>query len=260
MGSTVTEYQGGAFDVLDEGSLPRPIGLHVLPVGPRFFLLFAVIVATMISDSIIILAAQTFVLVFLALVLRRLKPLVASWKFVAWVSLSLLIVYAWAFPGSTTYFWIFGIEGFFQGLFIATRLLLFVSTFYLFLITTGPLAIVRFTGDLNENLGIMLSLTLGIVPVMQQQMNITLQAQQARGMKVEGNLLIKLKSYVAVMIPVVVKSLVRAYQMAILLQVRGFGSGRRIKIKQRINAPIIAAYLAGVAWVVMVILARWVIL
>lgn len=260
MDNTITEHQGGAFDVLDEGSLPRPIGLRILPVGPRFFLLFAVIVATVITDSTIILAAQTLILVIFSLVLGRLKPLIASWKFVAWVSLSLLIVYAWAFPGSTTYVWIFGIEGFFQGLFIATRLLLFVSAFYLFLITTGPLAIVRFTGDLNENLGIMLSLTLGIVPVMQQQMNTTLQAQQARGMKIEGNLIIKLKSYIAVMIPVVVKSLVRAYQMAILLQVRGIGSGRRVKIKNRLNVPILAAYFTGVVWVTGAIFIRWVVL
>ena len=59
----------------------------------------------------------------------------------------------------------------------------------------------------------------------------------------------KLRAYIAVIIPVVVKSLVRAYGMAALLHVRGYGSGRRIKRLRAVTAPIVATYVVGVVWV-----------
>ncbi len=80
----------------------------------------------------------------------------------------------------------------------------------------------------------MVSLTLSVVPVMKQQLDATMEAQLARGLNVNGNLAVKLRAYLAMLIPVVVKSLVRAYGMAALLHVRGYGSGRRVK---RARAP-----------------------
>jgi energy-coupling factor transporter transmembrane protein EcfT len=127
-------------------------------------------------------------------------------------------------------------------------------------VTTGPLAIVAWAGDVNEDVGIMVSLTLSVVPVMKQQMDATMEAQLARGLNVNGNIFIKLRAYVVVLIPVVVKSLVRAYGMAALLHVRGYGSGRRVvPPARRATAPVVAAYAIGVAWIAATVVARLVI-
>jgi energy-coupling factor transporter transmembrane protein EcfT len=213
------------------------------------FLCACGLVAVSLTGSLAGLVVQIAVMLAVAVALRRAMPLLASWRTVAWVSLSLLVVYSWAYPGSTTYVWIFGVQSFFAGLLIAVRLLGFVTVMYGLLVATGPLAIVEWAGDVNEDLGIMVSLSLSVVPVMKQQMDATMEAQLARGLNVNGNLVVKVRAYIAVLIPVVVKSLVRAYGMAALLHVRGYGSGRRVRGERVTTASVVAAYVIGIAWI-----------
>ena len=223
------------------------------------FLAACGLAAVALTGSLAGLAIQIVLMLVVAIAMRRLRPVLVSWRSVAWVSASLLVVYAWAYPGSTDYIWIFGVQSFFAGLLIAVRLLAFVTVMYGLLITAGPLAVVEWAGDVNEDLGIMVSLTLSVVPVMKQQMDATMEAQLARGLNVNGNLAVKLRAYVAVLIPVVVKSLVRAYGMAALLHVRGYASGRRVKRKRALTAPIIATYVAGPLWIVATLALRTVV-
>lgn len=246
----------GGLPTFEPGALPHPIGLRVVPVGPRMFLAACGTLAVALTPTIPGLGAQLLVLLVAATAARLLMPLVRSWKGVAWVSLSLLVIYSWAYPGSTDHVWIFGVQGFLAGLLIVIRLLGFVSVMYLLLLSTGPLAIIRWAGDVNEDLGIMVSLTLSVLPVMKQQMDTTIQAQQARGMAMGGNLVRKMRVYLAVLIPVIVKSLVRAYGMAVLLHVRGYGSSRRVKPRRTLTAGAIACYAAGVLWIVAVAATR----
>jgi energy-coupling factor transporter transmembrane protein EcfT len=221
----------------------------VVPVGPRAFLAACGVLSVALTPSIQGLAAQVGLLLVVSAILGLVVPLLRSWRSVGWVSLSLLVIYSWAYPGSTEFVWIFGAQSFLAGLLIVVRLLGFVSVMYLLLLSTGPLAIVRWAGDVNEDLGIMVSLTLSVVPVMREQMETTIQAQQARGLVLGGNISRKLRAYLAVLIPVVVKSLVRAYGMAALLHVRGYGSGRRVKPASRLTAAIVACYVCGVFWI-----------
>ena len=138
------------------------------------------------SDGIVCVSvgigdARSAVLLAIAAALGVLVAVVRSWRSIMWVTLSLLVVYAWAYPGSTDYVWIFGVQSFMAGLHIALRLVGFVTVLNLLLATTGPLAIVGWAGDVNEDLGVMVSLTLSILPVMKREMDVTLEAQQARG-------------------------------------------------------------------------------
>jgi len=181
-----------------------------------------------------------------ALLLGIFSEVLDSWKTVGVVCLSLLVVYAWAYPGSTDFIFIFGVQGFLKGLLIAVRLLAFVTAMYLMLIATGPVAITRWAGDINEDFGIIVSLTLGVIPAMKQSLDVTMQAQQVRGLATEGSVILKLKAYLALIIPVIVKSLIRAYQMAALMHVRGYGSTRRIKAgRASLSFASYAVYGAG---------------
>jgi len=220
------------------------------------FLAACGLIAVALTGTLVGLTIQIAAMLVVAAACRRLLPVMSSWKSVAWVSASLVIVYAWAFPGSTDYVWIFGVQSFFAGLLIAVRLVGFVTVMYGLLILTGPLAIVEWAGDVNEDLGIMVSLTLSVVPVMKRQMDATLAAQSARGLNVDGSIAAKLRAYLAVIIPVVVKSLVRAYSMAALLHVRGYGSGRRIKRRREVTSALIASYTLGLVWIAATLVLR----
>lgn len=210
----------------------------------------AAVMAGALSPTTAGLAVQLTFIVGVAACLGLATALARTWRTVAMVSVSLLVVYSWAYQGSATYIWIFGVEGFLAALFIVVRLLVFVSALYLLLLSTGPVALVRWAGDINESLGVMLSLTLGVIPAMQRQVQVTLAAQEARGMRVSGSWLIRFRAYLSVLIPVVVKSLVRAYDMAALLHVRGFGSGRRVRgAEPSHRGSSVIAYSAGVMWV-----------
>jgi energy-coupling factor transporter transmembrane protein EcfT len=90
---------------------------------------------------------------------------------------------------------------------------------------------------------------------MKRQMDATMEAQLARGLDVNGNIVVKLRAYLAVLIPVVVKSLVRAYDMAALLHVRGYASGRRVKRGRTLRPAAVATYAAGVAWIALTVAA-----
>jgi len=252
----VSTDTAGGLPAFEPGAFPHPVGLLALPVGPRMFLTCCGVLAVALSASISVLVVQLAALLMVAIALRILTPLLKTWRTVGWVSASIVVIYAWAYPGSTDYVWVFGVQGFLSGLLIVVRLLGFVTVLYLMLLSTGPLAIVRWVGDVNDDLGIMVSLTLSVVPVMKQQMETTIQAQQARGLEMGGNLVRKLRAYLAVMIPVVVKSLVRAYGMAALLHVRGYGSGRRDKPVFRVTAAVVTCYALGVLWVAASTVAR----
>jgi len=251
----VTDRSKDGLSAFESGALPA-IGLATVPVGPRVFVALCGIVAVALTNSLSGLGVQVALMLAVAVAFGRLLPVLRSWRTVAWVSLSLLVVYAWAYPGSTTYVWIFGVESFFVALAIAVRLLGFVTVMFGLLILTGALAIVEWAGDVNEDLGIVVSLTLSVIPVMKRQLDATMEAQLARGLNVNGNLVVKLRAYIAVLVPVVVKSLVRAFGMASLLHVRGYGSGRRIKRAREATVPVVATYLVGVAWVAATLLWR----
>lgn len=244
-----TEYSGG-ISALEPGSLPRPVGLARLGVGPRVFVALCVIVAGALTPTTVGLAIELAAVLSVSLALGLGWELIKTWRTIAMVSASLLLVYAWAYPGSTSFVWIFGVEGFLAALYIVVRLVLFVSALYLLLLSTGPLALVRWAGDINESLGVMLSLTLGIIPAMSQQVRTTLAAQEARGLQVSGSWALRFRAYVSVLIPVVVKSLVRAYDMAALLHVRGFGSGKRLaRSTAGERGAVTASYATGSLWV-----------
>lgn len=252
------EHSGG-ISALEPGSLPHPVGLVRLGVGPRVFLTFCAVVAGALTRTTAGLAVELAAVLLVAVALGLGWELVKTWRTIAMVSASLLLVYAWAYPGSTTFVWVFGVEGFLAALYIVVRLVLFVSALYLLLLTTGPLALVRWAGDIDESLGVMLSLTLGVIPAMSQQVRTTLAAQEARGMQVSGSWAIRFKAYVSVLIPVVVKSLVRAYDMAALLHVRGFGSGKRLRRGGAGDPRAVAtAYSIGAVWVLSALVFRMV--
>lgn len=231
---------------------------HAVPVAPRVALAACAVGSVAVSDDLRVSAALLVSILVFALAIGRLPALFTGWKTVAPVVLSLLVVYAWAYPGTSSGLLDFGVEGFVAGLAIALKLLGFVGVLQLLVTATGERALVRWAGDLNEDLGVILSLSLSIIPVMRRTMATTLEAQQARGMQTQGSLLGRLRSFLAVIVPVVVKSFVRAYGLATLLYVRGHGTGRRARGRQPLTAASLLTWALGPVFLSISIASRFV--
>lgn len=67
--------------------------------------------------------------------------------------------------------------------------------------------------------------TLQMVPVLKKKSETIMNAQKARGVETEGNLLVRAKVFVPTLIPLVLSSITGTEERALTLEARGFSSG-----------------------------------
>jgi energy-coupling factor transport system permease protein len=137
-------------------------------------------------------------------------------------SLFIILFHSLLNPANETLWGRLGWEGFIYGSIVALRLTGIVALAQLFLMTTLPQEIFRLFSSWHRDLGLIMLLLLDLLPVLLEEMEITAQAQQTRGLS-WNNLVSKIRAYLAMIIPVVIKSLNRAHGMAYLLYLRGYG-------------------------------------
>ncbi len=153
-----------------------------------------------------------------ALLLKRLTPFY-------FFSLFIIVFHSLLNPANETYWLYFGLEGFLYGTTVAVRLLGIVILMQTFFITTPPGQIFQTFSSWHPDLGMIMLLLLGLLPIMRDEMEVSSQAQQTRGLS-WGNFKEKLFAYLALLIPVIIKSLFRAQQMSYLLYLRGYSGAR----------------------------------
>lgn len=183
-------------------------------------LVAAACVALALTADWRILAAELAVGLAIVARARLWRPMLGYWRGVAGIVVLLPLVYSAVRPSASKW-WIFGLDGFVFGGTIALRLLGFVTAFGLLLAGTPRRSLVQAAGRLNRDLGVLLAMTLAVIPVLRRQFDATLDAQRARGLRVSGSWVGRLRGSVSVLVPVVVTALVRARDMAMLLYVRG---------------------------------------
>ena len=149
------------------------------------------------------------------LLLLRLRPFLLF-------SLFIILFHSLLNPANETFWGWLGWEGFIYGSIVALRLTGIVALAQLFLMTTPPQEIFLYFSSWHRDLGLIMLLLLGLLPVLREEMEITAQAQQTRGL-CWNNLASKIRAYLAMIIPVIVKALNRAHGMAYLLYLRGYG-------------------------------------
>lgn len=107
---------------------------------------------------------------------------------------------------------------------ISSTLLVFLTTFYLFLNTTKnseTVAALTQTG-LNMKIGYLILASLNVVPQMQRKVKIIQEAQESRGVEVTGSFLQRAKAFLPLIGPVVLSSLTDAQERGMTLETRGF--------------------------------------
>ena len=128
-------------------------------------------------------------------------------------------------------FWVFSpkVEGALFALFSVGRILLATSSFILFAMTTRPdtLMISLKQVGVPSSLAYIIVTTLQIIPRFQGKASTILDAQRSRGLETEGNLFVRSRAIVPIILPLVLGSLVEVEERAIAIEARGFNSHRK---------------------------------
>lgn len=120
-------------------------------------------------------------------------------------------------------------EGLLYALRIGLNILNMLLGFAVFVLTTKPNDLVE---DLEQigfspRFGYMISSVFQIVPQMSGTMKTITDAQRSRGLETEGSLWTRMKSFIPLISPVVMNSLIDTRERAIALEVRGFNASSK---------------------------------
>jgi energy-coupling factor transport system permease protein len=204
---------------------PAPTPIHRLHPVTKLAGLVALVVAAFLVDRPLVLAplgAGVLVLVAMAGGLPNLRRL------------RLLFVLVFVFTLVVWTLFYGGVlvptrAGFLFGLATAIRLDTFLATSVLFLTTTRVEEVAYALGRLGVpyTVGFTLTLAFRLVPVFFDAAASVVEAQRCRGLEFgRGGLVVRLRRFVPVIVPVLIGALRRADRVAMALELRGFNSGR----------------------------------
>ena len=106
------------------------------------------------------------------------------------------------------------------------RILLVMADFILFSLTTRPdtLMISLKQGGLHPGVAYIIVTTLQLVPQFAAKANSILNAQRSRGLETQGNLLVRARALLPLILPLVIGSLMEVEERAIAIEARAFNS------------------------------------
>lgn len=87
----------------------------------------------------------------------------------------------------------------------------------------------------NPKAAFIILLTLQMIPEMKKQSAVILDSQRSRGVETDGNILIRMKAIVPVIVPLVLSSIANTEERAITLEARGFSIGKKRTILNDIS-------------------------
>lgn len=155
------------------------------------------------------------------------------------------------------------VDGFVRGVFFALRVALLLSACCLMSFTTSNMAIVSAMATLLkplkrlhvpvEDLCLVISIALRFVPTVTQDAYAVKRAQEARGAVFEGEgFVIAIKSWAAVLTPLVVRLFKRADDLALAMEARCYNGARSAWHEERMSAGDVCVLLAGLAVILLV--------
>jgi len=161
-------------------------------------------------------------------VLRRLSQLVFSVSLPLIVSVFIIQTLFW---GKGTPLFEIGpfapkLEGLLFSITSAGRILFIMGDFILFSLATRPdmLMISLKQAGLPGGLAYIIVTTLQLVPRFVTKANTILDAQRSRGLETQGNILVRAKALLPLVLPLVIGSLVEVEERAIAIEARAFNS------------------------------------
>ncbi|MDR3584211.1 MAG: energy-coupling factor transporter transmembrane component T [Desulfosporosinus sp.] len=200
--------------------------LRNINIGAQAILVLLAFLSILFLHTWLALSIFTLVSLLIAVYLGLLISLLKRLSPIVYLGSVIILLHTLVNPHNRHFILFFGLEGFNYGLITALRLLDIVTVTQIFMLVNPLRNIISALSWIHPDLGIVLGLVLSILPVIRQQMEVTLNVQLARGLRIGKYPWQRIKAYLAVMIPIVIKSLIRAQIMAQLLHVRGYNSNR----------------------------------
>ena len=196
--------------------------------------IFTAIVASLVAGKLWAFAAFigiSLVMLISGKIIRKVFPLIA---FSFTILITIFLIHGLFNHENATLLFAAGPLKFYQeGMLYALRISLNVLNmllgFAVFVLTTRPVELVE---DLERigfspKIGYVVSSVFQIVPQMSGTMNTIMDAQRSRGLETEGSLLTRARSFLPLISPVVMSSLINTRERAIALEIRGFEAGQK---------------------------------
>ena len=210
----------------------RASGLHHLNPITKFVLTLCLMICGLVLPgmwlSYLILLAIIVPLAIWGKVLSRLAQLVFNISLPLIVSIFIIQTLFW---GKGTPLFEVGpfapkLEGFLFSITSAGRILFIMADFILFSLTTRPdmLMISLKQAGLPPGIAYIIVTTLQLVPQFAAKANAILNAQRSRGMETQGNMLIRARALLPLVMPLVIGSLLEVEERAIAIEARAFNS------------------------------------
>lgn len=222
--------------------------LHRMDARMKLVLLVAMIVLIFVSgnavslalSAIIVLSIVAFSKISFKMVFKGLKPILFIVAFTALINL----FYGTGKPIAE--FWIFKItlEGIYNAVFMAVRIVLLVIIGSMLTYTTSPTALTDGIESLMKPLkyikvdvhtiAMTMTIALRFIPTLIEEIDKITAAQKSRGADMEsGNLVHRAKALIPILIPLFVSSFRRAGELAYAMECRCYrGGDGRTKMKQ----------------------------
>jgi energy-coupling factor transport system permease protein len=212
--------------------LPGDDWLHRRNPATKLLMFVAVLLAAFVLPPAILVVLLILVAVA-AVTAGMLGPLLRSLRIPAVLIASILIVNAFFLPGAPTVIASLGpvhltAEGILFGLTTAGRVLVAFCASILFLLTTLPddLLEALVARGASHRIAFVVLSAVQLVPQLQHRAASILDAQQARGLSVQGSLLKRIRALVPLVGPILLGSLIDVRERTFALEARAFGSGR----------------------------------
>lgn len=210
--------------------LDRESALHALhPLTKLAFAGLFMVAAASLPTIALLLGFFVAMLLPLAAWAKLLFPLLRnSLIFIAPFVLSLALIQGFFTPGETALFSLGPLtltqEGLISGLTVAARLLLALGGTLLMMLSTRPdkLVLALRERGLPNTLGYIVLTALQIFPRFQDRARVILDAQKARGLEIEVNLLHRLRLLIPLIAPLILSSIVDVEERAMALEARAF--------------------------------------
>lgn len=213
-------------------TLTKMLWALIILVGGLLFSDYRYLLALFISVLLVATAAR---------VLKNLLPVIAG---LAIFALILMLIQALLFNEGYIIFYLMPgtnllsitDQGVFSGLAMAFRMMTLVLSFLVIMTTTQTRDIML---TLVEKLKVpydyafMFMTAIRFVPTFMGEVKQISEAQQARGFAIEGwNPLKRIKAYAPIAVPLVLISLNKAENLAMAMETRGYGGGRRTYLRE----------------------------
>lgn len=131
-------------------------------------------------------------------------------------------------------------EGLLFALVTILRLLVFICAFLPLVLATHPNALVAALEErgVSSKVSYVVLATIQLIPLMQARAAAIVDAQRARALPVGGNLLVRFRSLLALLSPLVLGSLLDVEQRALALEARGMMLAvQKVRLRQVVDSP-----------------------